>query len=196
MPKAERPWREHGHHPGCGRHGLFHVPACLRSRARPYGWSAHISIGISSTVLRATGRHPKLNVKLPDGIRAFHHEEFARALGTDTDLIVLGVSSAGIGWAIDRLCDALTQSRASGDDHQGHASGSGWPDGASRSCRPRGEAAQGIRSDGRRHRRALHRGRACGAAPHRHGHHLARRRLRPLALCHAGNRLLSSAPLG
>ena len=34
---------------------------------------------------------------------------FAQALGTDTDLIVLGVSSAGVGWAIDRLCDALTQ---------------------------------------------------------------------------------------
>src|SRR5690606_27252061 len=29
------------------------------------------------------------------------------ALGTDTDLILLGVSSAGIGWAIDRLCESL-----------------------------------------------------------------------------------------
>ncbi len=56
-----------------------------------------------------TGRHPKLNVKLPEGIHAFHHDQFAAALGPDTDLLVLGVSSAGIGWAIDRFCDALTQ---------------------------------------------------------------------------------------
>jgi glycerol-3-phosphate dehydrogenase (NAD(P)+) len=58
--------------------------------------------------VRASGLHPKLNVRLPGGIAAFHHEDFATALGNDTDLIVLGVSSAGIPWAIDRLCAALT----------------------------------------------------------------------------------------
>jgi glycerol-3-phosphate dehydrogenase (NAD(P)+) len=57
--------------------------------------------------VKASGLHPKLNVKLPDTVRAFHHEEFAAALGTDTDLIVLGISSAGVAWAIDRLCEAL-----------------------------------------------------------------------------------------
>jgi glycerol-3-phosphate dehydrogenase (NAD(P)+) len=41
------------------------------------------------------------------GIKAFHHTEFAAAVGGDTDLIVLGVSSAGIAWAIDRLCETL-----------------------------------------------------------------------------------------
>ena len=57
--------------------------------------------------VKASGRHPKLNVKLPDAVQGFHHEDFATALGTDTDLIVLGVSSAGVNWAIDRLCEAL-----------------------------------------------------------------------------------------
>lgn len=57
--------------------------------------------------VKASGRHPKLNVKLPDGVQGFHHEDFAAALGADTDLIVLGVSSAGVNWAIDRLCEAL-----------------------------------------------------------------------------------------
>ena len=66
----------------------------------------HLDTGIIDSV-KATGRHPKLNVLLPDTVRAFHHEEFAAALGTNTDLIVLGVSSAGVGWAIDRLCEAL-----------------------------------------------------------------------------------------
>jgi glycerol-3-phosphate dehydrogenase (NAD(P)+) len=55
----------------------------------------------------ATGRHPKLNVNLPDGVKGYHHEAFATAIGTDTDLIVLGISSAGVQWAIDRLCETL-----------------------------------------------------------------------------------------
>ncbi len=53
--------------------------------------------------VKASGRHPKLNVQLPDGIKARHHEEFS----SEADLILLGVSSAGVAWAIDRLCEAL-----------------------------------------------------------------------------------------
>jgi glycerol-3-phosphate dehydrogenase (NAD(P)+) len=55
----------------------------------------------------ATRRHPRLDVTLPEGIVGFHHEAFGAALGSDTDLIILGVSSAGVGWAIDRLCENL-----------------------------------------------------------------------------------------
>ena len=40
-------------------------------------------------------------------MKGFHHEDFGTALGSDTDLIVLGVSSAGVNWAIDRLCETL-----------------------------------------------------------------------------------------
>lgn len=58
-------------------------------------------------IVAKTGRHPRLNVKLPDGVKAFSHSDFGKALGDDTDLILLGVSSAGIGWAIDRLCETL-----------------------------------------------------------------------------------------
>lgn len=57
--------------------------------------------------VKSKGRHPKLNVTLPAGVTGFHHNEFAQALGDDTGLIVLGVSSAGIDWAIDRLCEVL-----------------------------------------------------------------------------------------
>ena len=66
----------------------------------------HLDRDIIESV-KASGRHPKLNVKLPDSVEGHHHEEFAAALGTDTDIIVLGVSSAGVGWAIDRLCETL-----------------------------------------------------------------------------------------
>jgi glycerol-3-phosphate dehydrogenase (NAD(P)+) len=47
--------------------------------------------------------HPKLKVTLPTSVKAFSHREFGSALGTDTDLILLGVSSAGVDWAVEQL---------------------------------------------------------------------------------------------
>lgn len=66
----------------------------------------HLDQAIIDSVTR-TGRHPRLNVKLPDGVKAFAHGDFGKALGEDADLVILGVSSAGVGWAIDRLCETL-----------------------------------------------------------------------------------------
>lgn len=68
----------------------------------------HLDQAIIDSVIK-TGRHPRLNVKLPDGVKAFSHSDFGKALGKDTDLLILGVSSAGVGWAIDRLCETLTK---------------------------------------------------------------------------------------
>lgn len=58
--------------------------------------------------VRSSGLHPRLNAKLPDGVTAHAHHEFPQALAGGAGLIVLGVSSAGIGWAIDQLCASLT----------------------------------------------------------------------------------------
>lgn len=57
--------------------------------------------------ITGNGLHPKLNVTMPTSVKAFHHGDFGKALGGDTDLILLGVSSAGVAWAIDRLCEEL-----------------------------------------------------------------------------------------
>ena len=56
--------------------------------------------------VKATGRHPKLDAALPAGITAYAGADLAEALA-GSDLVVLGVSSAGIGWAIDRLSTTL-----------------------------------------------------------------------------------------
>jgi glycerol-3-phosphate dehydrogenase (NAD(P)+) len=56
---------------------------------------------------RAGEPHPRLGIRLPDGVTFLDHEEF-RAWAANSDLVILGVSSAGIAWAIDRLCEALT----------------------------------------------------------------------------------------
>ena len=51
--------------------------------------------------------HPKLNVTLPAQVKSYSHDQFAQAVGNDTDLILLGVSSAGVNWAIERLSETL-----------------------------------------------------------------------------------------
>ena len=59
--------------------------------------------------VRTKNFHPKLKVTLPKGVTAFSHDEFKQAVGSDTDLVLLGVASAGVGWAIDRLSKTLTK---------------------------------------------------------------------------------------
>jgi glycerol-3-phosphate dehydrogenase (NAD(P)+) len=66
----------------------------------------HLDNHIIDSVL-STGLHPKLNVTLPSKVEAFHSGRFSDALGDDTDLILLGVSSAGVGWAIEQLTTRL-----------------------------------------------------------------------------------------
>lgn len=80
--------------------------------ARDRGQEVHLigsplDRGIIDSV-RATGLHPKLNATLPQGIESFPQEAMGKALD-GADLIVLGVSSAGIGWAIDQLCEHVTK---------------------------------------------------------------------------------------
>ncbi len=53
------------------------------------------------------GRNPKLNVVMPEAVTAYEWTRFGEALGDDTDLLILGVSSAGVGWAVDRLSETL-----------------------------------------------------------------------------------------
>ncbi len=55
--------------------------------------------------------HPRLGIPLPEAVQAFHHEELALALDETVELVVLGVSSAGIDWAIGRLAPLLESRR-------------------------------------------------------------------------------------
>jgi glycerol-3-phosphate dehydrogenase (NAD(P)+) len=55
------------------------------------------------TSIQGNGLHPKLNVTMPQSVKAFHSGDFGKALDTDTDIILLGVSSAGVSWAVERL---------------------------------------------------------------------------------------------
>jgi glycerol-3-phosphate dehydrogenase (NAD(P)+) len=57
--------------------------------------------------IRATGIHPKLQVTLPKNVSPFTHDQLDEALTEKTKLIVLGVSSPGVDWAIQQLGRSL-----------------------------------------------------------------------------------------
>ena len=57
--------------------------------------------------IKNDGLHPKLNVKLPSSIDAFSHEELDQVMAGPIQLIVFGVNSAGVEWAVDRIGSRL-----------------------------------------------------------------------------------------
>lgn len=62
----------------------------------------HLDREIIESVV-ANGRHPRLGVVMPAGTVALQHEGFSSSLTEKTALIILGVSSAGVDWAIEKL---------------------------------------------------------------------------------------------
>ena len=47
--------------------------------------------------------HPGIDANIPEGINLIKYENFDSTLGSNTDLIVLGISSKGIEWAAEQL---------------------------------------------------------------------------------------------
>lgn len=70
----------------------------------------HLDVGLIDGV-RRDRVHPRLKAPLPETVRAFQHDELAKALDEAVDLVVLGVSSAGIDWAIERLRPLVVKGR-------------------------------------------------------------------------------------
>lgn len=60
--------------------------------------------------VRDTGIHPKLKVDLAEGIAAYNDNQLGEALLGGADLIVLGVNSAGVDWAVETLGNTLSES--------------------------------------------------------------------------------------
>lgn len=90
--------------------GVMGAAMCLPARDRGHEVrliGTHLDCEIIEN-MRATGLHPKLQVVLPEGVGSYHHGAMGEAL-RGTDLIILGVSSLGVNWAIDRLCEHLTK---------------------------------------------------------------------------------------
>lgn len=57
--------------------------------------------------IAGNGLHPKLNVTMPAHMPCRHFKDFAKTISSDTDVILLGVASAGVMWAVDALVPVL-----------------------------------------------------------------------------------------
>lgn len=51
--------------------------------------------------------HPRLKIALPDGVEAYAADDLPAVMQTPPLLVILGVSSPGVDWAIDRLVETL-----------------------------------------------------------------------------------------
>lgn len=56
------------------------------------------------TSVKSTGHHPRLKITLPASVTPHAIEDWVDVFATPMDLLILGVSSAGVDWAIDRIC--------------------------------------------------------------------------------------------
>jgi glycerol-3-phosphate dehydrogenase (NAD(P)+) len=59
--------------------------------------------------IQTTGMHPKLNVVMPKNLVAHKYSDWFSKQPLDADLILLGVASAGIPWAVETLLAVLRQ---------------------------------------------------------------------------------------
>lgn len=66
----------------------------------------HLDGDIIASVAR-DGHHPRLGLKLPAAVTPHPWTDFAAVAARGPDLVILGVSSAGVRWAIDRLVESL-----------------------------------------------------------------------------------------
>lgn len=54
------------------------------------------------------GLHPRLGVTLPEAVTALEWTGFGAAMAASPRLLILGVSSAGVNWAIERIVESVT----------------------------------------------------------------------------------------
>jgi glycerol-3-phosphate dehydrogenase (NAD(P)+) len=68
----------------------------------------HLDTDIINSI-KGRNFHPNLNVKMPPNVQGFFHYELAAELAKDCDIILLGVSSLGVSWAIEQLLHCMVR---------------------------------------------------------------------------------------
>jgi len=66
----------------------------------------HLDVDIVRSVAE-TGVHPGLGIRLPSNVTALQWTDFGAAVANSPDLLIIGVSAAGVRWAIDRIVEDL-----------------------------------------------------------------------------------------
>jgi glycerol-3-phosphate dehydrogenase (NAD(P)+) len=57
--------------------------------------------------IKGNGHHPRLNIAMPPGIDALHLKDFTPGRVTGADMIIFGLASSGIDWAIEQAAAVL-----------------------------------------------------------------------------------------
>lgn len=83
------------------------VPAAARGH-RVALVGTHLDEDIVRSVA-GNGHHPRLGLTLPAGVTAHRWTEFGDVMARRPDMLVIGVSSAGIGWVVDRLVEHVRE---------------------------------------------------------------------------------------
>ena len=89
---------------GAGAMGSAFALPCLDKNHDVNIIGTHLENEFIDNLKKNQNLHPGLNVQIPEGIKIFKFEKFNELLKSNVDLIVLGISSKGIEWVADQLC--------------------------------------------------------------------------------------------
>ena len=88
---------------GAGAMGTAFSLPCLDNNHDINVVGTHLEDKFIETFKKNKNLHPSLNTEIPNRVKVFKFEKFDELLSSNTDLIVLGISSKGIEWAADQL---------------------------------------------------------------------------------------------
>lgn len=71
----------------------------------------HLDRDVVAALKRPGGVHPKLDAPLPSSVEPVDIDDLAAVHLAEADVVVIGVASPGIDWAVDRLCGLLRDSK-------------------------------------------------------------------------------------
>ncbi len=89
---------------GAGAMGSAFALPCLDNNHDINIVGTHLENEFIDQLKKNNNLHPALNTEIPKEIKIFKFDKFDELLLSNTDLIVLGISSKGIEWVADQLC--------------------------------------------------------------------------------------------
>ncbi len=89
---------------GAGAMGSAFAFPCLDNNHDINIVGTHLENEFIDQLKKNNNLHPALNTEIPKEIKIFKFDKFDELLMSNTDLIVLGISSKGIEWVADQLC--------------------------------------------------------------------------------------------
>ena len=88
---------------GAGAMGTAFTIPCIDNNHDTNIVGTHLENDFIDEIIKNNRLHPGIDANIPEGINLIKYENFDSTLGSNTDLIVLGISSKGIEWAAEQL---------------------------------------------------------------------------------------------